>query len=378
MDGNTLATRPLAPDRSQATALARKLRSTILDGRFPLQVPLPSHRTLAGRYRVGVQVVRSALSILENEGLITSHERRGTFIRTDAATVAVPPDASPLRCVNFFERPTGTLPGYVRTCYLQGYTEALEHCDVRMRIMPSSADESSWDHLFSPNFPFAQQGCVLINLTSAPLMRWLTERQIPFVLQNNRAYPAHELPPHHSVFINKFYGGYEAVEHLIQLGHRRIGYIGPTDSEELSHCDVYGGYRAALARHGILPRPDDVMTFNGVDAALLVEPIRRFIDRADKPTAIFASNDAQALGLLEAARQLKLRVPRDLSVVGYDDLPESAKSQPPLTTVANPRTWLGRAAVEMLFELSAGRLAEPQRRALEGTLVQRASTAPPR
>ena len=81
--------------------------------------------------------------------------------------------------------------------------------------------------------------------------------------------------------------------------------------------------------------------------------------------------------LLGPEFHVPLRVPRDLSVVGFDDLPEAENSDPPLTTVANPRVLLGRTAVEMLLQAAAGRFAEPQARALEGCLIVRESTGPP-
>lgn len=326
---------------------------------------------------MGVQIVRSALSLLEQEGLVYSRERRGTFVRLERNGTADKPAETALRCITFLERPDGTAPEFVRADYLQGYTEALEREDVRMRILPCRVEEGRWESLFSPNFTFPQQGCVLINLFSAPLMRWLNERQLPFVVQSNKAYSDADLPPHHSVYINKFHGGFEATQHLIGLGHRRIGFVGTVSPEvERSH-DVYGGYHAALACEGLRVRREDVLDLSTVDVALAVEPVRRFLDRTDRAPAFVTVNDAAALAMLEAAAQLGLRVPEEISVVGFDDLPQAAGSRPPLTTVANPRTWLGRAAVQMLFEVSAGKFTAPQSRALEGSLVLRESTGPP-
>jgi LacI family transcriptional regulator len=102
------------------------------------------------------------------------------------------------------------------------------------------------------------------------------------------------------------------------------------------------------------------------------------LDLADPPTAIFAGSDQQALGVYEAARQHGLRVPQDLSVVGFDDLPISQWSSPPLTTVRQPLAEMGRVAAEMLGTLVGGLTLLGHRIELATELVVRASTAAPR
>jgi DNA-binding LacI/PurR family transcriptional regulator len=101
------------------------------------------------------------------------------------------------------------------------------------------------------------------------------------------------------------------------------------------------------------------------------------LGRAEPPTAIFAVTDLTALGVLEAARQAGLQVPRDLSVVGFDDTPVALWSAPPLTTVAQNMTGLGRVALRTLVQLAEGEEPVSYRIELATTLVQRQSTAPP-
>ena len=372
-----MATETVLEQRSQSASLARQLRCMLLDGKFDPQAPLPSQRELAGRYKVGVQVVRSALSLLEQEGLVYSLERRGTFVRLGRSVDSQKLSGSSIRCINLVERPTGTTPGVVRTGYLQGYTEVLEHLDAKMRIVTCPARNSGWEALFSPNFAFREQGCVLINLPSVQLMQWLKEHKAPFVVQNNKYYDASELPEHHSIYINKVHGGFEAAQHLLALGHLRIGFIGSVHPDAIRRYDVYGGCHAAVTCSGRQVRETDILSLETNELAMAVEPVLRFIDRADGPTAYVAQNDALALAVLQASKQLGRRVPEDLSVIGYDDLPGAERSDPPLTTVSNPRVMLGRGAVEVLLDASAGKFTEPQTRALEGCLVVRGSTAPP-
>jgi LacI family transcriptional regulator len=174
---------------------------------------------------------------------------------------------------------------------------------------------------------------------------------------------------------DNLHGARLAVEHLIELGHRRIGFIaGRADLESARLREQ--GYRLALEAAGI-----------EIDVALLgegffeLEPAhnsaRELLLGAEPPTAIFAANDLSALGVLSAAVELGLAVPDDLSIVGFDNVPESVMAEPPLTTVDQSIQLMGRRAVEMLLGLLGG--AEiPQRITLSTRLVQRRSTAPPR
>ncbi len=374
-------------DHSQSASLATKLRHLILEGRFPAQEPLPSHRDLASQYGVGVQVVRSALALLEEEGLVYKRERRGVFVRLQQS--ALPASTSPaapwgkkqqapaIRCINFLERTTGTVPGFVRTGYLHGFSEALDHLDIKMRFLSIPAEPESWESMFSPHFTFQQQGCILINILSEPLMNWLAGRQIPFVVQNNKAYPWSDYPPHHAVYINKVRGGFEAARHLVELGHQRIGFIGDVPADKQWTNDVYSGCLAGISYGGHHLNPDNVLHLIGSEPAGVHQPIRQYLSRPNRPTAIVTQNDMLALQVMRIARELGLRVPQDLSVVGYDNVPEAESADPPLTSFISPRVMLGRTAVQTLLALAADPSLQPQARMMEGHLMVRQSTAPP-
>jgi LacI family transcriptional regulator len=168
-------------------------------------------------------------------------------------------------------------------------------------------------------------------------------------------------------------GARVATRHLIDLGHRRIAHVrGRSDlaSAELREA----GYRESLAEAGILFDPALVRD-GGYQAALTAEVARELLTLADRPTAVFAANDMSALGVLEVARELGLRVPEDVSVIGFDDIPEAASSAPPLTTMAQPLHDLGAQALQMLVELLDGRDV-PHHVQLPAKLVVRASTGP--
>lgn len=364
--------------QSQSAVLAEQLRSLILDGKFSTQKPLPSQRRLSEHYQTGVQVVRSALAILEKEGMVTSRPRQGTFVRLHHGDAQEAAAASGLSSITFVERTRGTTPAFVRTDYLQGYTEVLETLATQVRFVRCPEADPDWAELLSPSEAYEAQGLVLINLVSPALMEWLVAHQVPFVLQKNKAYEHASLPPHHSIYINKMHSGFEATRHLLELGHRRIAFIGEIPVHDgLAIHDLCGGYRAALAWGGLRPRPEDLLELSTNEVAMAAGAVHEFLDRHDRPAAIVAQNDAIALAVLQASRELGLQVPQDLSVVGFDDIPEAAHSDPPLTTFAQPRVRLGRSALELLLEVSAGQHNEPQTRVLEGYMIVRKTTGPP-
>jgi LacI family transcriptional regulator len=171
-------------------------------------------------------------------------------------------------------------------------------------------------------------------------------------------------------------GAFEATNYLINLGHRRIGYIVGLKEMQCS-LDRLAGYRAALEAHGIDYVPElvymgDFFRTQGYEAA------RQFLALPHPPTAIFAANDTSAFGAIEAVRGEGLRVPDDISVIGFDNIPEAAQVHPGLTTVRQPLEEMGRLAVQILLN----RLDDPdlpgERVELPTELVIRESCKPPK
>jgi LacI family xylobiose transport system transcriptional regulator len=200
----------------------------------------------------------------------------------------------------------------------------------------------------------------------------LTSRDIPFAVVDPAGDPGGDVP---SVGATNWQGGLAATRHLLELGHRRIGVIGGPSSMMCSRARI-DGYRAALETAGVAFDPALVRSGNfhheaGRDAGL------ELLRLPDPPTAVFAGNDLQALGLYEAARELGLRIPEDLSVIGFDDLPIARWVGPPLTTVRQPLTEMAEAAARLVLDLGRGRRPSTDRVELATSLVARSSTAPP-
>lgn len=200
----------------------------------------------------------------------------------------------------------------------------------------------------------------------------LEARSIPFVVVDTAGEPPPGVPTVGSANWN---GGLAATRHLVDLGHRRVAVIsGPADV--LCSRARIDGYRSALDEAGIpvdpaLVRYGDFFVGGGYRHGL------DLLRRPDRPTAIFAGSDYQALGVLRAARELGLRIPEDLSVVGYDDLPIVSWVGPPLTTVRQPLLEMASTATRMVLDLADGVQPTNLRIDLAIELVVRESTAPP-
>jgi LacI family transcriptional regulator len=155
-----------------------------------------------------------------------------------------------------------------------------------------------------------------------------------------------------SIGATNFTGAVSATEHLLSLGHRRIGHAGGPASVECSEARL-SGYASALRRGGI-PLEESLVTHVPFDYHAGLEAGHDLLDLADPPTAVFAASDEIALGVMEEARRRGIRVPQDLSVVGFDDTFLAARATPPLTTVAQPLIEMGQLAVRSLAHVIAG------------------------
>lgn len=216
-------------------------------------------------------------------------------------------------------------------------------------------------------------GAILVTSKPAPrLNAELRRLGMPLVVIDPAGVPTFDIP---TIGATNWAGGRSAVLHLLSLGHRRIGMIAGPPALLCSRARL-DGYRSALESAGVevddgLVRVGDFSHESGfaLGSALLGGP--------RPPTAVFASSDQMALGVYEAARQSGLRVPDDLSVVGFDDLPQARWSPPPLTTVRQPLAEMGAAAADMLLQLVQGRTPDVLRVELSTSLVVRDSCAAP-
>lgn len=169
-------------------------------------------------------------------------------------------------------------------------------------------------------------------------------------------------------------GALQATRYLIELGHQRIGFLaGRPDLRSASLREA--GYRQALSEAGMAFDPRLVRSGRYEhDAAR--DAAWALLTAGDRPTAVFAANDLSALALLEVAAELGVRVPDDLSVVGFDDIPEASQRAMPLTTIRQPMGQLGSTAAELVTALMRGERPAETHVVLATRLIPRATTAP--
>ena len=213
---------------------------------------------------------------------------------------------------------------------------------------------------------------LLLPLNPDAYLQTLREQQFPYVVIDHQGFDDFSS----TVTAANYRGAFEAVNYLIGLGHKRIGFIAGTEATS-SARERQEAYSAALAEVGIsldcaLIAPGNFDQPGGFKAA------QALLDLAQPPTAIFAANDVSALGAIEAARSRNLRIPEDLSIVGFDDIPRALYSYPPLTTVRQPLAEIGRLATRLLLKHIKNPDQPTERIVLETEFVIRESCQPPR
>lgn len=172
-------------------------------------------------------------------------------------------------------------------------------------------------------------------------------------------------------------GAYEATRYLIELGHTRIAFIKGASSIR-SAADRLSGYKAALADYDI-PITNELIADGDYQQKTAYKATMRLLQGTEEPpTAVFASNDISAFGVMDAARECGFHIPDDISIVGFDDVPQASLVYPKLTTVHQPLEQMGQIAVKLLLERIEDSSLPPQRVVLATQLVIRDSCMPPR
>ena len=255
---------------------------------------------------------------------------------------------------------------------ISGATVAAEAADVELRLTSYAEDgaDSSWiDTLVDKN----PSGVIAVtSVLNEEERRRFADMSIPLVVVDPFNVPDQLTQ---SVGATNWNGGLEATEHLLRLGHVRVGML-VGDKDALASRARAHGYVAALSGAGISVDRDLMIdgefTFeSGIQGADIL------LNLTDAPTAIFAASDLQALGVIEAARRRRIRVPEELSVVGFDDLLIARSSSPPLTTVRQPLAEMAQTALRMILATINGDSIDNHHTELATTLVIRDSTAPP-
>lgn len=253
---------------------------------------------------------------------------------------------------------------------LQGALDYTSSHDLSITVTESGDrrhPDSSWISGLSDRQPL---GVVLIfsDLTKTE-KDTLHLLNIPYVIFDPSGDPTRNS---HSISADNWTGGVIATRYLLALGHTKIGIItGPL--EMMCSTARLDGFSAALKGHGITENPDWIAEGDFTMKGGYNQAMRLLRNNNNRPTAIFAGSDLQAMGVYEAARQLRIRIPDDLSVIGFDNIQTSAYMNPPLTTVEQPIRRMGAMAVNMIFNAKANNQLH-QRIIMPTTLIKRQST----
>ncbi|MBE0688670.1 MAG: LacI family DNA-binding transcriptional regulator [Anaerolineae bacterium] len=253
-----------------------------------------------------------------------------------------------------------------------GIDEALARADFNLMLFTTHRHAGK-EMQYASTIASMTDGLILIvPLESQLYLNAIRERNYPHVLVDQ----PDDTGATASVDATNWHGAYEATQHLIMLGHRRIGVI--TGLLELNSAqERLNGYRAALQDNAIpidnsLIAEGNYLQLGGYNVASELLRVH------ERPTAIFAMNDLSALGAMDAIREAGLSIPDDISLVGFDDIPQAAIMHPKLTTVRQPLVQMGRTAVRLLLEQLEHPDSPPGHETLATQLVIRASSQPPR
>lgn len=350
--------------------LADDLRRQIENGTLKLGDQVMPELELAQRHKLARGTVRQALQLLVNQGLLQRTRRKGTFVAGNGLT-------APAALISFvvpFRRDAladGIMLGVESILRLDGYSLIVGHSDGSLSVEAEHVKRLPRDHTSGLIlFPVALPG-------EADLLAQALPAGFPIVLID-RTIPGLAAS---CVLADNYGGAYRAVEHLIALGHRRIACVTHT-GQVSSVDDRVRGYEQAMHGAGLAPMPPVVLEwreplpegqppdYSDQDMA----PVNQLLQAPGAPTAFFCINDFIALGLMRHVLRCGLRIPEQIAIVGFDDIPLAPFMPVPLTTVAQPTFEIGSQAALLLLDQICGKETAAQTVVLPTALIVRASS----
>ena len=359
-------------DVHRTNELVASLRRAIAQGTYANGQTIPSERDLSTSQGVSRTTVRRAIQLLVDEGVLYRVPGSGTYVGR-SSTLTTEPATDPAAIG--LSLPTLANP------YFGERAGAIERESTRsgFQILLGQAALAGGNpepHLERYAENPAIRGVIMVSSgeeTSAASFDQLARARKPFLFVVRHA----ETVGADSVATDQVGGARELVRYLIGLGHRRIAFVGDTRAHHARH---FQGYLEGLREAGL---PEDralQVSARGESLDLIGEQGTQTLLASGTPfTAIFAQIDQIAIGVLRALRAAGMRVPEDVSVVGFDNIPSAEHLHPPLTTVDHTVQEIGRLAVLFLRDRMSGRYTGPARRVIiQPRLVLRESCGPPR
>lgn len=341
----------------------------IQSGRLGPGDKLPSEREMCEIYSVSRATVRQAILDLVSEGILETFAGKGTFVKQPIARDRNhTKNIAFLRCVRHGQSQsiadgsfyTSILEGVEKTAASQGV-----HCLVR------TVNEVTPDLVSLEELVAKVDGIICAELRTPSFLRILQDFRHPLVLVS----PSVVTDQVDVVEIDNVGGAHQGVKHLIQLGHRHIAFVGgPSDSRPSNERKT--GYLKAMDEAG-LSEFSRASYLGGWDPEDGYRSAKELLKEKPRPTAIFAASDVLAMGVYHAVQELGLRVGKDVSILGFDDIALAAHCRPPLTTVHVRKVEMGSNAVRLLWDWINEERDYPLRVTVPTTLQVRSSTAPP-
>lgn len=353
--------------------LLDELRHKVMTGVLKPDERLPGEWELSNELNISRATVQKAWQTAEEEGLIYRIPGKGTFVAQPSAPAGarntvgmIVPDFRGTFAVHL-------LSGIERVLRRQGYSVHVAGTEYSLQEETRLLQQMRLDGV---------SGCIMwaMHSTSTNPLLTTTGDAMPIVLID-RPVRGTRLP---CVTSNNYSGGRQAMEHLIAQGHRNISFLARPHLELWTVSERLRAYRDVLSEAGIPVRPPILIgnenELSSYDAYVTADegtltPLVELLRQPDRPTAIFAVNDWMAMRALRAAHLADVRIPEDVSIVGFDNLDVSEYLSPPLTTVAQNTEMMGREAARRLLALLDGEPLEETMTLLPTELVVRQSTS---
>lgn len=310
----------------------------------------------------------------------TIPEKTASLIRDIAGEMGYLPSAAARGLKTRHTQVLGVLVSRIDNPYfgelIQGIEDGVKDAGYSIFIASSNMDpgqEKSVIQAFSEHrVDGVIIGSVSVNRKNYEL---LEKYGIPTVVINNQSLQNHKYAISH----DDEYGAQQVTQHLIELGHRRIAYLGNTQANRINKNRLRG-FRLELAAHGLDFMPEHTAGQPGGEIENGVAGMRSLLEKSSDISAVFCFNDLMAIGALQVLHEHGFRVPEDISVAGFDDIPYAAFTSPPLTTFEQPKYSIGVQAADMLMGLisrseGCGHNDHPITKKMRGQLLVRASTA---
>ena len=251
---------------------------------------------------------------------------------------------------------------------LSGVTDIAQRSNYRIMLIPvNHSKEEEGDYI---NFVRSKlfDGLILLKTkTNDPHLSELARSGFPYILVNYRKFGDN----FNFVDSENIKGAELAVEHLANKGHKKIAFVAGS-MDEVNARDRLKGYKNILKKYG-LPFRDDYIIYGDFNKETAFENSKKLLELQDRPTAIFCSDDYMALGVIEQIKKYNLSVPKDIAVVGFDNIEIGGFSKPALTTIKQPMYEIGKTSSEALLALIKKTKKSPIRIMLKTELIIRES-----